>query len=120
MSSTWTFAKYVISPQQWCDMATKTLASWALALQYSNLTSPVIDSAVKSIYNWAGCAIGGFAQDAPSIALNTTAPFFGGPGTATIFGSNSSCPVDAQIAALVNGIASHIDDYDDTHLETIM
>lgn len=101
-------------------MATKTLATWALALQYSNLTSPVIDSAVKSIYNWAGCAIGGFAQNAPSIALNTTAPFFGGPGTATILGSNSSCQVDAQIAALVNGIASHIDDYDDTHLETII
>ncbi|KAJ9139359.1 MmgE/PrpD family protein [Pleurostoma richardsiae] len=101
-------------------MATRTLASWALALQYSNLTADVVDSAVKSVYNWAGCAIGGFAQDAPSIALGTTAPFFGGPRTSTVFGSNISFQTDAQIAALVNGIASHIDDYDDTHLETII
>ncbi|KAH8881122.1 2-methylcitrate dehydratase PrpD [Thozetella sp. PMI_491] len=101
-------------------MATRTLATWALALQYSNLTTEVVDSAVKSIYNWAGCAIGGFAQDAPSIALNTTSPFFGGPATSTIFGSKCSIRRDAQITALVNGIASHIDDYDDTHLETII
>jgi len=101
-------------------MATKALASWALALQYGNLTEPVLDAAVKSIYNWAGCAIGGYAQSAPRVALNTTAALFGGPPTSTIFGSNSSRQTDAQIAALVNGIASHIDDYDDTHLETII
>src|SRR3569833_3221881 len=101
-------------------MATKALASWALALQYGNLTEPVLDAAVKSIYNWAGCAIGGYAQSAPRVALNTTDALFGGPPTSTIFGSNSSRQTDAQIAALVYGIASHIEDYDDTQLDTII
>ncbi|THU98000.1 2-methylcitrate dehydratase PrpD [Dendrothele bispora CBS 962.96] len=104
-------------------MATLALASWATNLTYANLTSGVIDAATKSIYNWAGCAIGGYAQDAPHIAQNTTQLFFGGPPTSSILGSNGSISegfVDAQLAAFINGIAGHVDDYDDTHLETII
>ncbi|KAI0446459.1 2-methylcitrate dehydratase PrpD [Xylaria telfairii] len=104
-------------------MATLQLASWATNLTYTDLTAPVIEAAVKSIYNWAGCAIGGYAQDAPRIAQATTQLFFGGPPTSSILGSNGSISdayADAQLAALLNGIASHIDDYDDTHLETII
>ncbi|KAF5335650.1 hypothetical protein D9758_017761 [Tetrapyrgos nigripes] len=104
-------------------MATLALASWATNLTYTNLTPGVIDSAVKSVYNWAGCAIGGYTQDAPHIAQNTTQLSFSGPPTSSILGSNgsiSSSFVDAQTAALVNGIAGHVDDYDDTHLATII
>ncbi|ORY60065.1 uncharacterized protein BCR38DRAFT_443806 [Pseudomassariella vexata] len=104
-------------------MATLQLASWATNLTYANLTTSVVDAAVKSMYNWAGCAIAGYAQDAPQIAFNTTSAFFGGPPTSSILGSNGSIGntfADAQRAALINGIASHIDDYDDTHLESII
>ncbi|KAF1940686.1 2-methylcitrate dehydratase PrpD [Clathrospora elynae] len=106
-------------------MATLQLASWATNLAYANLTSGVLIAANKSLYNWAGCAIGGFAfQPAPQIALNTTLSPFSGPPTSSILGStNGSISrgfADAQVAALVNGIASHVDDYDDTHLETII
>ncbi|KAI1206312.1 2-methylcitrate dehydratase PrpD [Annulohypoxylon truncatum] len=110
-------------------MATFALASWATNLTYANLTAPVIDAAVKSIYNWAGCAIGGFTQDAPHIALNTTvAAGFGGPATSSILGMNGTAGdegnglafADAQVAAFINGIASHVDDYDDTHLATVI
>ncbi|KAI8631297.1 2-methylcitrate dehydratase PrpD [Xylariaceae sp. FL1651] len=104
-------------------MATLELASWVTNLTYSNLTPSVVEAAVKSTYNWAGCAIGGYAQDAPHIAQATTQAFFGGPPTSSILGSNGSISeayADAQLAALLNGIASHIDDYDDTHLETII
>ncbi|MCJ1442128.1 MAG: hypothetical protein MMC23_002621 [Stictis urceolatum] len=100
-------------------MATLTLATWALSLQYGNLSTGVVDAAVKSLYNWAGCAIGGYAQSAPRIALNATTPFQG-LGTSSIFASNTTDLYDAQTAALINGIASHVDDYDDTHLETII
>ncbi|KAF2187113.1 2-methylcitrate dehydratase PrpD [Zopfia rhizophila CBS 207.26] len=93
-------------------MATLALASWATNLTYANLTSG------------AGCAIGGFPfQPAPQIALNTTLATFSGPPTSGILGANGSISTgfaDASIAALVNGIASHVDDYDDTHLETII
>lgn len=108
-------------------MATLTLASWATNLTYADLTTLVVDAAVKSIYNWAGCAIGGFAQDAPQIALNASqAAGFGGPATSSILGLNASIRddgygfADAQLAAFVNGIASHVDDYDDTHLATVI
>jgi aconitate decarboxylase len=109
-------------------MATLQLASWVTNLTYTDLTPPVLTAANKSFYNWAGCAIGGFAfQPAPQIALNTTLPSFSGPATSSILGANCSTNTtdshgyaDAQIAALVNGIASHVDDYDDTHLETII
>lgn len=105
-------------------MATLQLASWATNLTYANLTSNVLLAANKSFYNWAGCTIGGFAsQPAPQIALNTTLGPFSGPGTSSILGANGTISqgfADAQVAALVNGIASHVDDYDDTHLETII
>jgi aconitate decarboxylase len=112
-------------------MATLQLASWVTSLTYADLGANVLTAANKSFYNWAGCAIGGFAfQSAPQIALNTTLSPFSGPPTSSILGANGtsshgngtdSCGfADAQIAALVNGIASHVDDYDDTHLETII
>ncbi|WZH46759.1 uncharacterized protein QYS62_007857 [Fusarium acuminatum] len=96
-------------------MATKTLATWALALQFGNLTEPVVDMAVKSVYNWAGCAIGGYALPPADIALKAMTPF-GSEGNSTIFGTGKY--VDVRTAALVNGIASHADDYDDTHVDT--
>lgn len=94
-------------------MATKTLATWALALQYNTIPSDVHDIAVKSIYNWAGCAIGGWLQPAPALAHSAIAPFVPDSGNSTILGTNVT--VDVQTAALINGIASHADDYDDTH-----
>ncbi|EUC43319.1 hypothetical protein COCMIDRAFT_38737 [Bipolaris oryzae ATCC 44560] len=105
-------------------MATLQLASWATNLTYSSLTSSVLAAANKSFFNWAGCAIGGFPfQAAPQIALNVTLSAFSGPPTSSILGANDSTSQalgDAQTAALINGITSHVDDYDDTHLETII
>lgn len=46
-------------------------------------------------------------------------PFFGTP-SASLLGHKGSRRVDAQHAALLNGIASHVHDYDDTHLDTII
>lgn len=92
-------------------MATKTFATWALALQFGNLTTPVVDMAVKSIYNWAGCAIGGYALPPTSIALGAMSPFVGTDGNWSIFATGDY--VDMKTAALINGIASHADDYDD-------
>ncbi|KAH8590205.1 hypothetical protein B0O99DRAFT_664268 [Bisporella sp. PMI_857] len=94
-------------------MATKALATWALALQFGNISEPAIDLAIKSVYNWAGCAIGGYSQPAPGIAFEAMRPFLGGTGNSTILGTDIL--VDAPTAALINGIASHADDYDDTH-----
>ncbi|KAF2092910.1 mmge/prpd family protein-like protein [Rhizodiscina lignyota] len=100
-------------------MATKALASWAVNLSYSSLPPEVVRAAVASFYNYAGCAIGGSNHPTATKASTALAPFFG-TSTSSILGSQGKQKADAQHAALINGIACHIHDYDDTHLETII
>ncbi|CZR70057.1 related to immune-responsive protein 1 [Phialocephala subalpina] len=100
-------------------MATHHLAAWSCNLKYSDLPQPVIQAAVRSFYNWVGCAIGGSKHPATTIAYNSLSPFFGSPQS-SLLGHQGKTRIDAQHAALLNGIASHVHDYDDTHLDTII
>ncbi|RMY53090.1 hypothetical protein D0865_05441 [Hortaea werneckii] len=100
-------------------MATKTLAAWACHLNSKTLPSTVKHAAVRSLYNYLGCAIGGSQHPAVEKAYATFAPFFG-PDSSTIYGHGGTRRTDAQHASLLNGIASHVHDYDDTHLATII
>ncbi|KAL2421158.1 hypothetical protein ABEF95_002898 [Exophiala dermatitidis] len=99
-------------------MATERLASWAVNLQYSDLPSSVIDAAVRSFYNWAGCTFGGSDHRTTTTARNALSQFFGRPRSRIL--GRDEARADASHAALINGIASHVHDYDDTHLETII
>ncbi|KKY20698.1 putative family protein [Diplodia seriata] len=98
-------------------MATNQLAAWAQALRYDQLPPHVVDAAVRSFHNWAGCAIGGAHHPAAAIARRSLAPFAGAP-TSSVLGCQERA--DAQSAALFNGVSSHVHDYDDTHLDTII
>lgn len=98
-------------------MATNHIATWSHNLQYTDIPSSVIRAAVQSFYNWFGCSIGGSAHPAATIAYDALRPFFG-PETSSLLGTSRK--TDAQHAALINGIASHVHDYDDTHLDTII
>ncbi|ROV90347.1 hypothetical protein VMCG_09717 [Cytospora schulzeri] len=100
-------------------MATKHIASWVHDLQYSQLPKDVTRAAVQSFYNWAGCTVGGSDHEAVNIAYKALSPFFGAP-TASLLGHKGAVLTDPQHAALLNGIASHVHDYDDTHLDTII
>ncbi|KAF3763327.1 2-methylcitrate dehydratase PrpD [Cryphonectria parasitica EP155] len=100
-------------------MATRNVASWVHDLKYTQLPPDVVRAAVQSFYNWAGCAIGGSDHEAVKIAHNALKPFFGRP-SATLLGREGDNRTDPQHAALLNGIASHVHDYDDTHLDTII
>ncbi|KAI6905359.1 hypothetical protein KC318_g5585 [Hortaea werneckii] len=100
-------------------MATKTLAAWACHLNPKTLPSTVKHAAVRSLYNYLGCAIGGTQHPAVEKAYTTFEPFFG-PDSSTIYGHGGTRRTDAQHASLLNGIASHVHDYDDTHLATII
>jgi hypothetical protein len=51
-------------------MATKHLASWSHKLQYTDLPPNVVQLAVRSFYNWVGCAIGGSNHPATTIAVS--------------------------------------------------
>ncbi|KAJ7139459.1 MmgE/PrpD family protein [Mycena epipterygia] len=99
-------------------MATEKVASWAVNLSYASLPPEVIQAAVSSFYNWVGCAIGGALHPTTTTACEALTPFFGKP-TSTLLGQKGA-RTDASHAALINGIASHVHDYDDTHLATII
>ncbi|KAF2138741.1 uncharacterized protein K452DRAFT_300823 [Aplosporella prunicola CBS 121167] len=99
-------------------MATAHLAAWAAALRYNALPPSVVQAAVRSFYNLAGCAVGGSAHPAAAIARASVSPF-AGPPTSSVLGCRGH-RTDANSAALLNGISSHVHDYDDTHLDTII
>ena len=67
--------------------------------------------ALRAIVNYTGCALGGSPDAAVNIAMRAFAPFFG-PASASILGRKER--VDPLHAALMNGISSHVYDYDDT------
>jgi aconitate decarboxylase len=96
-------------------MATKKLANWAVNLE--TIPNSTRKAAVRSLYNYIGCAIGGSNHPTVTKAHKALEPLFGRP-TSTLLGTSSQC--DLQHAALLNGIASHVHDYDDTHLATII
>lgn len=109
-------------------MATMALAEWAVALTSPSLPSHLPHIAVRCFYNWAGCVIGGSTHPTVLKAQRALSPFYG-PPTAHILGHSQDKQsedktavkmADAQHAALINGIASHVHDYDDTHLQTII
>lgn len=96
-------------------MATKQLAHWAVSL--AAIPSTTRTAALMSLYNYIGCAIGGSNHPTVTKAHKALSPFFG-KATSTLLGTRDK--IDAQHAALLNGIASHVHDYDDTHLATII
>ena len=54
----------------------------------------------------------------PSISRSARFPPFSGPAQATILGRRER--MDVMHAALMNGISSHVFDFDDTHLRTVI
>jgi 2-methylcitrate dehydratase PrpD len=90
---------------------TKALASWIIASQLEDIPDDVRREALRAIVNYTGCALGGSPDPAVNIAMCAFAPFFG-PPAARILGRAER--VDALHASLMNGISSHVYDYDDT------
>jgi 2-methylcitrate dehydratase PrpD len=96
---------------------TRILAEKIVGMKPGDVPAAVRAEAVRSLVNWAGCAVGGSAHGALDIALAGLAPFLGKP-EASVLGR--TVRTDMGHAALLNGIASHVFDFDDTHLKTII
>jgi 2-methylcitrate dehydratase PrpD len=90
---------------------TKVLASWVIKSQLDAIPDDVRREALRAIVNYTGCALGGNPDPAVNLAMRAFAPFFG-PPTASILGRPER--VDPLHASLMNGISSHVYDYDDT------
>ncbi len=96
---------------------TRILAEYVAAATPDQLPRPVRKEAARTFLNWLGCAIGGCRHEAVEAALAALSPF-SGPGTASILGRGER--VDPLHASLINGISSHVFDFDDTHLRTVI
>jgi len=90
---------------------TKILASYIVDNRYESLPADVVAEARRAILNYVGCALGGCAEPAVDIAIRALRPFFG-PPVAGVIGRTEA--MDPLHAALMNGISSHVHDYDDT------
>ncbi len=96
---------------------TKIIAHYAATAPIDQVPPNVRKEATRTLLNWVGVAIGGSQQGAPSHAVAALLPF-SGPPQSSLFGRKER--FDALNASLVNGISSHVLDFDDTHLKTII
>ncbi|RYC32375.1 MmgE/PrpD family protein [Lichenibacterium minor] len=99
------------------EPVTHILARYAATAPASDIPPNVRHEAARTLLNWVGVAVGGSRQGAPNHAVKALLPF-SGPAQANLFGRAER--MDALHAALVNGISSHVLDFDDTHLRTII
>jgi len=96
---------------------TRELAKWITHCDLDGIPAEVQWEGVRTYFNWVGCAVGGACHETVDRALKAVKPF-SGPATATVLGRDER--LDPLHAALINGISSHVLDYDDTHLKTII
>ena len=97
--------------------ATRILAGYGVASRFESLPLPVVHEAKRALVNWAGCAIGASAHPTVECAWNALRPF-AGAAQATLLGRGER--TDVLHAALINGISSHVLDFDDTHPDTLV
>jgi 2-methylcitrate dehydratase PrpD len=90
---------------------TKTLADWVVSSRIEYVPADVRHEARRAIVNYLGCALGGSHDEAVDIAIRALGPHSGEP-TAAILGRADR--LDPLHAALMNGISSHVYDFDDT------
>jgi 2-methylcitrate dehydratase PrpD len=96
---------------------TRALARWASSCDPGDIPASVRREGQRTFVNWLGCAVGGSHQDTTERALRAVRQF-SGPEQASVLGRIER--LDVLHAALLNGISSHVLDYDDTHLKTII
>ncbi len=96
--------------------ATSVLARFLVESRPEDIPAEVRHEAARAILNWTGCAVGGAGHETIDHTLAAFGPF-GGPAQASLFGRSER--TDALNAALINGISSHLLDFDDTHARAI-
>jgi 2-methylcitrate dehydratase PrpD len=95
----------------------REFARYLVASRLEAVPQTVLHEALRSVLNWAGCAIGGSRHEAMERALAAIEPI-GGPPRASVLGRAER--TDIAHAALLNGMSAHVLDFDDTHLATLL
>lgn len=98
-------------------MATDQLAAKIKSTSYGQISKNAVYEAKRSLLNWLGVAIGAANHESMDKVLNVSKLMESSP-QATILGRKEK--TDMLFAALLNGMSSHIYDFDDTLLETVL
>jgi 2-methylcitrate dehydratase PrpD len=96
---------------------TRRIAKYVVSGKYEDLPAAVLKEARRTLLNWVGCTVGGSRHETLDAAISALAPF-SGPPQASVLGRRER--MDILHAALMNGISSHVFDFDDTHLKTVI
>jgi 2-methylcitrate dehydratase PrpD len=95
---------------------TVTLARYIVNSHFADIPQRVRHEATRALLNALGCAIGSARHATVENALAAIRDF-SGPPQAAVFGRSER--LDILNAALINGISTHVLDYDDTHARAV-
>lgn len=95
---------------------TEAIADFALSTTFAALSPDVQRESVRTVVNWAGCALGGAPTPTVAAAIKGLQSY-SSPGTCRVIGRREC--FDAPRAAFINCLASAAHAFDDTHLATI-
>ena len=90
---------------------TLALAKYIVESRWENIPQDVRHESKRALLNYIGCALGGCREPAVTTALKALQPYFGRQD-AGLLGRTER--LDPLHAALINGISSHVHEYDDT------
>lgn len=96
----------------------QVMARFVSELTYEELPAEVVAAAKRHILDTVGVGLRGAREPMPTAALTGIQSFAGAPQEATVWADGTQLP--AGYAALANGIAAHVLDFDDTHTAGIV
>jgi 2-methylcitrate dehydratase PrpD len=96
---------------------TRRLARYLVTARAEEIPPAVKHQATRTLLNFIGVAVGGSNHESVDRAVAAIGPF-AGPPQAAVLGRGER--MDVASATLINGISSHVLNFDDTHLATII
>jgi 2-methylcitrate dehydratase PrpD len=90
---------------------TRRLAEWLVAHRFEEIPEQIVHEAKRALLNYVAAALSGCRHEAVDIAVKTVLPLSGSP-TASLIGRVEK--LDPLHATFINGISSHVEDFDDT------
>jgi 2-methylcitrate dehydratase PrpD len=97
--------------------ATEKLARFVAESRVEDLPAAVLHEAKRTLLNHFAAAFGGCREGAIETLLSVLVPL-SGPATADLIGRAER--LDMLSAAFMNAVSSNVQDYDDTHMRTII
>ena len=90
---------------------TKALATYLVNSRLEDIPEDVRHESRRALLNYIGCAVGGSQEPAVETALKALQPYFGKPTAGLLARAER---MDPLFASVINGISSHVFEYDDT------